>query len=513
MLKLTIFLLLNISLASAGEFFIKFNPEISIEEFKVFIQEDTFESIWGLDLEDEDFFKSSILIKTDKRLREIERDELVQKVQSNFVYKVQFPDDPKIIGHWGLDNDSIKKVWSEVTGCIGIPVAILDTGVNFNHEDLEDTFWQRSECKLGNGVFKDNCQYGLNLFDKTKLPDDFNGHGTYMASLIGAVGNNSLGISGLCQKSQIMEIKVLDNFGEGSTLQIVRGIRFAIENGAKILNLSFGRFGRVDFLLKEELIRASNSGALIVTPAGNSSIDLNEKKFWPCSFDIKGLLCVASLNKESELSSFSNYGNELIDLAAPGVDLLGAGIGQITYDGPELDMFGPNWKLLEKDENCLDTPSPTLVYPANFCELGNEEIVLPKVEWQSRNYSLLEFKSGNEINTKIDLTDCGEYCLLSIGEKGPLAIWDIKIKTIMPSNKHYQTLSGTSISAGYVAGVAALLWSYNTNFSLMDIKEAIINGGRKFEHLVDSVKGCVALWPSDNLVHLKKPKGIKAFID
>ncbi|TDJ06477.1 MAG: hypothetical protein E2O68_04920 [Deltaproteobacteria bacterium] len=510
MLKLLIFLLLIPPLASAGEFIVKFDQDTSIEEFNEFIDGDFFESVWGKEIDDENFFKSPVFIKTDRKLSKYP---LIQSVQENFTYEVQFPDDPKLEKHWALNNDSMKKIWAEVTECQRIPVAILDTGVNFDHEDLRDTFWQKRECKYINGEIKESCAFGFNFIDQSQRPVDFNGHGTYMASLIGAVGDNSRGISGICQRATIMALKVLDNFGKGSTLQIVRGIRFATDNGARILNLSFGRFGPEDLLLKEELARATRLGSLVVTPAGNYGVDLNEKKFWPCSFEMSGLLCVASLNRDSELSSFSNFGSEVVDLAAPGADILGAGIGEFFEDDLDFGMFGPGWKVLKDNENCLDIPSPTLVYPSNFCELKEREMDLPKVKWAGGKYSLLEFKTNQKKTmSKIELIDCGGDCLVSFSEKGPLAIWDIKIKTMIPSNKHYEELSGTSISAGYVSGVAALLWSYNRRFSLIDLKIAIIRGGRSFEHLVDGVKQGLVIWPSDNLIYLNKPGEMKAEI-
>ena len=506
MLKLMIFILVSSPFAQAGEFIVKIDPDTSIEEFEDFAQDATFEFLWGGDLNDEDVFKNPIIIRTDK----IKESPIILTSQENFIYKTQFPDDPKIEGHWAFDNESVKKVWSEVNDCQRTLVAVLDTGVNFNHEDLRDTFWQKRECIQINGEMKESCIYGHNFINEDKAPVDFNGHGTYMASLIGAIGNNSRGISGLCQKSKIMALKVLNNFGEGSTIDIVRGIRFAVENGAKILNLSFGRFGIEDDFLKEELTRASKRGVLIVTPAGNYGEDLDKKDFWPCSFDIKALLCVASIDKNLEISKFSNFGSEVVDLAAPGIDILGAGIGEIVEDKIDLKIYGQDWKILGVEDSCLETPSPILVYPANFCEVEMDDFELPKLEWPGDKFSLLEFKTNRKDEvTKIDLTDCGEKCLISLGNKGPLAVWDIKVKTILPSNNHYKKRSGTSISAGYVSGVAALVWSFNKKFSSMDIQKALTVGGRKFEHLVDGVKQGVSIWPSDNLIYIKSPEGIK----
>jgi subtilisin family serine protease len=509
MFKLLIFLLVISSFTQAAEFIVKIDPDTSIEEFKDFTEGATFESLWGGDINDEDLFKNPIIIRTDK----IKESPIILDVQKNFIYKVQFPDDPKIEGHWALDNESVKKVWSEVNDCQRTLVAVLDTGVNFNHEDLRDTFWQKRECRQINGEIKESCIHGHNFVNENKAPIDFNGHGTYMASLIGAIGDNSRGISGLCQKSQIMAIKVLDNFGEGSTIEIVRGIRFAVDNGAKILNLSFGRFGLEDTLLKEELIRASKRGVLIVTPAGNYGEDLEKNDFYPCSYNIKGLLCVASIDENSELSRISNFGSEVVDLVAPGVDILGAGIGEIVEDEIDFEIFGRDWKVLGAEDSCLETPSPTLVYPANFCEVEMDDFKLPKLEWPSDKFSLMEFKTNRKDEiTKIDLTDCEENCLISIGERGPLALWDMKLLTIHPSNNQYKKRSGTSVSAGYVSGVAALIWSYNKKFSSMDVKKTLTIGGRKFEHLVGAVKEGVSIWPSDNLIYIKRPEGIKVQI-
>ncbi|RLA64341.1 MAG: hypothetical protein DRQ88_03870 [Epsilonproteobacteria bacterium] len=503
MLKIILFFLVSFSV-NAGEVILKLDAEITIDEFNELIGEDQYESFWKSKY-------SPIIVNTQKSLDEFRDHPRVLIAQNNLSYKVQFPNDPQT--HWAIDNESIEKIWDEVTDCEKLPIAILDTGVNFDHEDLENAFWKKKTCRLLNGEIGESCQFGLNLFNQTMNPRDFNGHGTYIASLVGAVGDNSRGVSGLCWKSQIMALKVLDNFGEGNTLEIVRGVRFAVDNGAKILNLSFGRYGVEDLILKEELTRASKLGALVITSAGNESIDLNQKKFWPCSHDIKGLLCVGALDKHSELASFSNYGDEIVDLAAPGVDLIGASIGEITEVDIDWAIFGKDWKVLEDEDNCLDIPSPTLVYPKNFCEKEHDEVELPEIKWPGKNYSLLEFKSNqHEGISKIDLTDCDEYCLVSLASSGPLAVWDFKLKNIKMSKNHYKEFSGTSISSAYVTGIAALLWSYNPKFSLGDLRDALIQGSRKFEHLLDKIKDGGAIWPSDNLQFLKRPKEVRAEI-
>ncbi len=111
-------------------------------------------------------------------------------------------------------------------------VAVIDTGVNYNHEDLADNMWDGSASGYN--------YHGYDFVNSDYDPMDFNGHGTHVAGIIGAVGNNGKGVTGVCWNVKIMAVRVLNAVGEGTTANIVSGINFAVSRGAKVINMSLG---------------------------------------------------------------------------------------------------------------------------------------------------------------------------------------------------------------------------------------------------------------------------------
>src|SRR3989344_1950704 len=185
--------------------------------------------------------------------------------------------------------------WDTTQG--GVKVAILDRGIDQNHEDLS--------AKV---VLQRN-------FTDSPTPDDLYGHGTHVGGIVAAVTNNGLGVAGGCPNCQLMNGKVLNDSGSGAYSWIASGITWATDNGAKVANLSLG--GSVKSTTLERAVNyAWNKGVVVVAAAGNSA---NPSKTYPAAYT--NAIAVAATNNKDQKASFSSYGAKWVDVAAPGVDI------------------------------------------------------------------------------------------------------------------------------------------------------------------------------------------------
>ncbi len=225
------------------------------------------------------------------------------------------PNDTYFAGNqWGLENtgQTIKGVagvvdadidgptaWNRTQG--GVKVAILDTGIDQDHEDLS--------AKI---VDKVNDQ--KNFTDSPTI-DDLYGHGTHVGGIVAAVTNNNIGVAGGCPNCQLMNGKVLNDSGSGAYSWIANGIVWASDNNAKVINMSLG--GSVkSFTLENAVNYAWSKGVVVVAAAGNSA---NPSKTYPAAYT--NAIAVAATNNKDQKASFSSYGAKWVDVAAPGENI------------------------------------------------------------------------------------------------------------------------------------------------------------------------------------------------
>jgi subtilisin family serine protease len=242
---------------------------------------------------------------------------------------------------WHLFNDgrelgkaradiSAQEAWSIRHDAENVVVAVLDTGIRHTHEDLAANMWtnagelsgQLGVDDDGNGVVDDI--YGANLINNTGAAMDDEGHGTFIAGLIGAVGNNGKGVTGVCWRVKLMAVKVLDAAGGGSDSDIIAGMEYARQNGAKIINASLGRVGAPSPAMNDAVTALQNSEVILVVAAGNSSSDNDfdpEVSSYPASVSHPNVVTVASSSRNDLLATFSNFGWRNVDIAAPGVQV------------------------------------------------------------------------------------------------------------------------------------------------------------------------------------------------
>lgn len=258
------------------------------------------------------------------------------------------PNDPYFPQQWGLENPADHDIdasygWRTRTSCSKI--AILDTGVNYLHPDLSPNIWHnKSEVPDngrdddGNGYVDD--YYGANMITGNGSGTDRDGHGSHVAGIAGARGNNGVGVSGVCWKAQLMPVKFMNLFGRGSTSDAAEGIRYAVKMGARVINASFGS-STDSSTLHDAVNYARSKGALIVVAAGNDGVNIDKKPEYPASYSDSNILTVAATDANDKLASFSNYGEKAVDLAAPGVDIISTYLGDRYAELSGTSMAAP----------------------------------------------------------------------------------------------------------------------------------------------------------------------------
>ncbi|MCX6353681.1 MAG: S8 family serine peptidase [Candidatus Aureabacteria bacterium] len=253
------------------------------------------------------------------------------------------PNDPRFPELWGLHNSGqtggapdadidAPEAWGVYKGERNMVVAVIDTGIDYTHEDLSANMWTNPGEIPNNGIDDDgnglvDDVYGWDYCNGDNDPMDDYGHGTHCAGTIGAVGNNGIGVVGVNWKTKIMALKFLGSDGSGSTAGAISCIEYAVANGAKVLSNSWGG-GNYAQALHDAIEAANQAGVLFIAAAGNDSGNNNDNHaVYPASFNNANIIAVASTTHADTLSYFSNYGPTSVDVGAPGSDILS------TYPG------------------------------------------------------------------------------------------------------------------------------------------------------------------------------------
>jgi subtilisin family serine protease len=202
-------------------------------------------------------------------------------------------------------------------------VAVIDTGIRTTHEDLQPNLWSNPGEIPGNGIDDDGNGFvddvhGINTLDNSGSPEDDYGHGSHVSGILGAVGNNLVGVAGVCWRVQIMACKFLNAQGDGSVSDAVRCIDYARRMGAKVINASFGRPEMNSQALYDAIAGARDADIVFVAACGNSQNNNDITPLYPASYDLDNILAVAATTRADALASFSNFGQTTVDLGAPG---------------------------------------------------------------------------------------------------------------------------------------------------------------------------------------------------
>lgn len=216
--------------------------------------------------------------------------------------------------------------WGLTTGSKKVVVAVIDTGIDYNHPDLKNNMWVNEKEIPGNGIDDDGNGYiddihGWNAQGKNGNPMDGNAHGTHCAGTIGAEHNNGIGVAGVMNDVSLMAVKFLSDSGSGSLADAVSAIDYATKMNVDIMSNSWGG-GGYSQALEDAIKAAKNKGILFVAAAGNENSNNDTRPSYPATYGVDNVISVASHTAQDTLSSFSCYGKRTVHVAAPGSNIL-----------------------------------------------------------------------------------------------------------------------------------------------------------------------------------------------
>jgi len=216
------------------------------------------------------------------------------------------------------------EAWDITTGDSSVIIAVIDSGVAWDHPDLAGNIWTNTDEIPGNGIDDDDNGYqddirGWDFLDNDNDPMDYHGHGTHVAGTIAGVGNNNRGITGVMWTARIMPLRFLDAAGLGYTADAIAAIDYAIANGAIVMNNSWGGYDYSQSL-SEAIERSNSANTVFVAAAGNDGLDNDSTPTYPASFPVANIISVAATDQRDNLASFSNWGVTTVDVGAPGVN-------------------------------------------------------------------------------------------------------------------------------------------------------------------------------------------------
>ena len=246
------------------------------------------------------------------------------------------PDDSFFDELWGLEHPSLGpgvnalEAWETTRGADQV-IAVVDTGVDLTHPDLQGNLW----------TDPDDGSHGFDVLDPGSAPDDYGFHGTHVAGTAAAIADNGLGIAGVAPEAEIMAVRVLDGDGRGFSADIGEGITFAADNGADVINLSLGGGGATDEYMSTAIDEADAADAVVVAAAGNDGLDNDDgNPTVPCDLPQPNIICVAAVEESGGLAPFSNFGTTSVDVGAPGTDIVSA---KTDYGEPLLTEGFETW--------------------------------------------------------------------------------------------------------------------------------------------------------------------------
>jgi subtilisin family serine protease len=276
--------------------------------------------------------------------------------EPDYIYRTaSIPNDSYFTQLWGLHNTGqtggtsdadidAPEAWDIKTDADEIIIAVLDTGVYYTHPDLSANMWTNPGEIPGNGIDDDkngyvDDVYGWNFFHENNNTLDEDGHGTRCAGIIGAVGNNAQGVTGICWNIKIMGLKITFLGSDEWTFYVsnaIQGIEYAINKEAKVLNASWGAYDYSQSL-KDAIDAANTAGVLFVAAAGNECNNNDFNGLYPASYNCDNIISVMASDAYDrrsiwpEYPASSNWGPNSVDLAAPGTDIYTPGLGGTYY--------------------------------------------------------------------------------------------------------------------------------------------------------------------------------------
>jgi len=537
-------------------------------------------------------------VSVEQAMEYYRKDPSIKHVQPNYIYRsTLLPNDTRFAQQWGLQNSGqtisnpiygssnpgvsgrdigAVEAWDTLTDCSSVIVAVIDTGMEYTHQDLAANMWDGSASGFPNHGRDFVGATVIDFMNNNIVPDNdpaavggSEHHASHVAAIIGAVGNNMSGTTGVCWQVQLMALRALDSLGAGTTLTIRDAIRFAADNGARVINMSLGFTGPFDQTLSDAVDYARSKDVLTIAAAGNSNINMDAagvNKEYPCALPQDNMICVAAVDQAYNRATFSNYGATSVDVAAPGTNILSAWGGMVIED----DFSG--WTLAggwARAANCVITNADALVNPSNWCASPNPPFptyasnlddqatssfdlstataatilvrAFVDTELNADFFTLNSDAAGgnpfdglndtsviretgstykNKTQTyEVAINNCRTAtCPMGVrlqtnnndaGNEG-VGIAQFEIMTLQPGGNVFRLLNGTSMATPFVSGVAALVRAKNPSYSAADTAAAIINGGQSVAGLATLTVSGKVVNAAGSVLYIKPPTGLNA---
>jgi subtilisin family serine protease len=503
----------------------------------------------------------------------------VEYAQPNYVYRAAAePNDPEFRQLWGFRNTRqtieeasyptnnpgtfgadarVERAWEVSTDCSAVTVAVIDTGVNYSHEDLAANMWS-------GGATHPN--HGYDFVDDDDDPMDLNGHGTHVAGTIGAVGNNARGVAGVCWTANVMAVRVLDVSGMGTSVSILDGISFAVERGAKVINMSLGGGGGFDQAYSDAITEAAQADVAVIVAAGNELTNVDGgTPTYPCAFTHPNLVCVAALDQAYQLASFSNYGATSVDVGAPGTNIRSAwNAFHVTVTDPLNSGWHPttttaggwSYAVLSTTIGPLNVLANPASFPYGTYRHDTDDRVYKTFDLTGASVASLDVAVlgrtaiGDRVSARCsnavtdpfsgagvalfegegaadgtvfssDLTGCaGAPASIGFRLTSDASVTDqgvvlglLSITTQHPSTTTYNTIDGTSMATPLVAGIATLLRAHNPLYTATDAVSALEAAGPPVAALAGKTTTGRAVDAMATLAHIRAPTGLGATLE
>lgn len=329
------------------------------------------------------------------------------------------------IGEKGINADKAPKA---VSGSDSIVIAVMDSGIAYDHPDINTRMWTAPATIDAGG------KYGLDCVDYDDDPYDEDGHGTHCAGIIAAAADNNEGIAGVAGNNNIelMAVRVLDDEGSGYFSDIIKGYEYLIHArkqgiDIRVVNCSFASEGRSS-ILESVIDKAGENGILTVAAAGNETIDNDTTDIMPAGANSSYVISVAATDEDGKISSYSNYGKTTVDIAAPGSNILSS----VSYNNytPYLyptEKLRKTTKIYGEFGNAIITNDPDTgeksIAPVSGTDYDGEDITGIGVFGMSKMYTLTE--NGSRGNTELSITNGNEEKTFPVGNNKKCLRWTI----------------------------------------------------------------------------------------
>jgi subtilisin family serine protease len=489
-------------------------------------------------------------------------DPAVEFAEPNYILTAQaVPDDPSYGLLWGLNNTGqvvsgyvgspgadigAQSAWDVNTGSATVLVAVVDTGCDMSHPDIVESLWTNPDEIDGNGIDDDGNGFvddvhGWDFMDDDDTPQDASGHGTHVAGIIAASSDNGRGVAGTAWNVKLLPLRFMDAFSQGTTSDAILAITYAVAQGARIINCSWGGSGYSASLNSA----MTNADALFICAAGNSGANLDNAPFYPAGFTADNVLSVAASDQMDRICWFSNYSTTKVDVAAPGIRIYSLMMGRQTrwsenFEDGDLEAMtgwitggsGDTWGIAgppgfsamttlalnpEDDyENNADTwvqtppldlseaAAATLTFRLIGSSESDVDFLYLDVSTNASTWYSRPLKVGSAVKNG-GISGTLPYFSTVMADLGP---WDHTPQLYLRFRFHsdgsttgdgfyiddlalrssgeqdtYLYMQGTSMAAGYVSGIAALIKSANDALTPAEIRAVIEESADRIDEL------------------------------